>query len=78
VNADGTLSLHAVTSTVSGSGDEGADPNMVAEITDTLGRQHPGGDAGRPWRVAVATDGIPSSVPCCRSVAERFRAVVAI
>ncbi len=36
VNDDGTVSLYAVTSTVSGSGDQGADPNEVVAITDTL------------------------------------------
>ncbi|HEY6429353.1 MAG TPA: hypothetical protein VIX84_19185 [Acidimicrobiales bacterium] len=37
VNADGTISLWAITSTVSGSGDQGADPNQLVNITDTLG-----------------------------------------
>ncbi len=36
VNADGTVSLYAVTSTISGSGDQGADPNQVVAITDRL------------------------------------------
>jgi hypothetical protein len=36
VNADGTVSLWASTSTVSGSGDQGADPNKLVEITDNL------------------------------------------
>lgn len=36
VNADGTVSLYAVTSTVSSSGDQGADPNELVAITDTL------------------------------------------
>ena len=36
VNADGTVSLYAVTSTVSASGDQGADPNFLVSITDTL------------------------------------------
>jgi predicted lipoprotein with Yx(FWY)xxD motif len=37
VNRDGTVSLWASTSTVSGSGDQGADPNKLVEITDDLG-----------------------------------------
>ena len=37
VNADGTVTLFAVTSTRSASGDNGADPNEVVEITDVLG-----------------------------------------
>jgi hypothetical protein len=36
VNADGTVSLYAATSTVSVSGDQGADPNQVVGITDKL------------------------------------------
>ncbi len=37
VNRDGTVTLWASTSTVSGSGDQGADPNELVEITDNLG-----------------------------------------
>ncbi len=37
VNPNGTVSLWASTSTVSGSGDQGADPNKLVEITDQLG-----------------------------------------
>jgi hypothetical protein len=36
VNPNGTVSLWASTSTVSGSGDQGADPNKLVEITDNL------------------------------------------
>jgi hypothetical protein len=36
VNGDGTVTLYAVTSTVSGSGDQGADPNKLVAITDKL------------------------------------------
>ena len=36
LNGDGTVTIYAVTSTVSTSGDQGADPNMVVKITDTL------------------------------------------
>ena len=34
VNRDGTVTIWAVTSTVSGSGDQGADPNQLVSITD--------------------------------------------
>jgi len=37
VNADGTVTLWATTSTTSGSGDNGADPNQIVMITDSLG-----------------------------------------
>jgi hypothetical protein len=36
VNRDGSVTIWAVTSTVSGSGDQGADPNQVVAITDNL------------------------------------------
>ena len=36
VNGDGTVSLYAATSTVSYSGDQGADPNALVSITDNL------------------------------------------
>jgi len=34
VNPDGTVTSWAITSTVSGSGDQGADPNRLVSITD--------------------------------------------
>jgi phosphodiesterase/alkaline phosphatase D-like protein len=36
VNGDGTVTLYAITSTVSASGDQGADPNKLVAITDNL------------------------------------------
>jgi uncharacterized protein (TIGR03437 family) len=36
VNGDGTVTIWAVTSTVSANGDQGADPNLLVSITDTL------------------------------------------
>jgi len=36
VNADGTVTVWGVTSTVSANGDQGADPNKLVAITDTL------------------------------------------
>ncbi len=36
VNGDGTVTVWAITSTVSANGDQGADPNMLVSITDTL------------------------------------------
>jgi PEP-CTERM motif len=37
VNANGTVTLWATTATTSASGDNGADPNEIVEITDALG-----------------------------------------
>jgi hypothetical protein len=36
VNGDGTATIYAITSTISGNGDQGADPNKLVAITDTL------------------------------------------
>jgi len=36
VNRDGTVTIWAVTSTVSGNGDQGADPNNLVAVTDDL------------------------------------------
>jgi hypothetical protein len=36
VNPNGTVTIWAITSTVSGGGDQGADPNKLVEITDRL------------------------------------------
>jgi hypothetical protein len=36
VNSDGTVTIYGVTSTVSTSGDQGADPNEIVDITDAL------------------------------------------
>jgi len=44
VNSDGTATIWAVTSTVSGSGDQGADPNKLVSITDTLSATSPGSE----------------------------------
>ncbi|MGC1254162.1 MAG: hypothetical protein WA867_01305 [Candidatus Acidiferrales bacterium] len=36
MNGDGTATIYAITSTVSGNGDQGADPNKLVAITDNL------------------------------------------
>ena len=41
VNSDGTATIWAITSTVSGGGDQGADPNKLVEITDPLSATAP-------------------------------------
>jgi hypothetical protein len=41
VNPDGTVTIWAVTSTVSGGGDQGADPNQLVAVTDQLGATTP-------------------------------------
>jgi hypothetical protein len=44
-NGDGTATIYAATSTVSGSGDQGADPNEVVKITDQLSATTPGSES---------------------------------
>jgi hypothetical protein len=44
VNRDGSVTIWAITSTVSGSGDQGADPNKLVAITD-----RPDASAPSPW-----------------------------
>lgn len=36
VNSNGTVTIWAATSTVSGAGDQGADPNKLVDVTDNL------------------------------------------
>lgn len=47
VDRDGTVTIWAVTSTVSGSGDQGADPNKLVSITDALSATSPGSESFR-------------------------------
>ncbi|HEY2550730.1 MAG TPA: hypothetical protein VGI64_09155 [Streptosporangiaceae bacterium] len=42
VNRDGTVTIWGITSTVSGGGDQGADPNKLVAITDRLSATTPG------------------------------------
>jgi len=49
-NFDGTVTIYAVTSTVSASGDQGADPNKLVKVTDLLkATTLPVGDGDRNW-----------------------------
>jgi hypothetical protein len=52
VNPNGTVTIWAITSTVSGGGDQGADPNRLVEITDPLSATAPA--AGESFRVVRA------------------------
>jgi hypothetical protein len=56
VNRNGTVTIYATTSTVSGSGDQGADPNQLVRITDRVGSLTPG-DHERFRTLATASDG---------------------
>ncbi len=53
VNADGTVTIWAVTSTVSGGGDQGADPDKLVAVTDSLAaRTPPAAESFRTVRAA--------------------------
>jgi hypothetical protein len=50
VNWDGTVTIWAITSTVSANGDQGADPNKLVKITDVLrATTLPTGDGDHDW-----------------------------
>jgi hypothetical protein len=49
VNPDDTVTIWAITSTVSGSGDQGADPNKLVRITDNLSNTTPAGAANEKF-----------------------------
>jgi hypothetical protein len=52
VNRDGTATIWAITSTVSGSGDQGADPNKLVAITDRLSATTAGAETFQTVRTA--------------------------
>jgi hypothetical protein len=52
VNGDGTVTIYGVTSTASGDTDQGADPNQLVAITDTLAATSPAGEAFVTLRTA--------------------------
>jgi hypothetical protein len=56
VNGDGTATIYAITSTVSGNGDQGADPNKLVAITDTLAAAGPTAPAGENFTTLRAAD----------------------
>jgi hypothetical protein len=54
VNPDGTATIYGVTSTVSGSGDQGADPNKVLVIRDEIAATSPGSESFSTFKSAGA------------------------
>jgi hypothetical protein len=52
VNRDGTATIWAITSTISSSGDQGADPNQLVAITDRIAATTPDGEHFRTLRTA--------------------------
>ncbi len=49
VNGDGTVTIWGITSTVSGNGDQGADPNKLVSIADKLSATTPAASAGESF-----------------------------
>jgi hypothetical protein len=59
INGDGTVTLWATTSTVSGSGDQGTDPNQLVAVTDTLSYGTAAQATGESFGTVLApTDGV--------------------
>ena len=56
VNADGTATIWAVTSTVSANGDPGADPNLLVTITDNLANTSTAGAANESFSLVKAAN----------------------
>jgi hypothetical protein len=55
LNDNGTATIYAITSTISGNGDQGADPNKLVAITDTVsatGPTPPSGESFITFRTA--------------------------
>jgi uncharacterized protein (TIGR03437 family) len=66
VNGDGTVTIYGVTSTVSSNGDQGADPNKLVSITDTLANTTAAGAAKETFttlRTAAAGEILRGIVP---------------
>ena len=49
LNGDGTATIYAITSTISGNGDQGADPNRLVVITDKLDASGPTPPSGESF-----------------------------
>ncbi len=49
VNSNGTVTIYGLTSTVSANGDQGADPNKLVSITDTLANSTTAGAASETF-----------------------------
>ncbi|MBV8452475.1 MAG: hypothetical protein JOZ29_09410 [Deltaproteobacteria bacterium] len=59
VNGNGTATIYAITSTVSGSGDQGADPNKLVVITDTIsGTTLPTSESFKTLRTAAFAEAL--------------------
>ncbi|HZP14545.1 MAG TPA: hypothetical protein VFA96_01890, partial [Nocardioides sp.] len=58
VNADGTVTVWGITSTVSGATDEGADPNRLVTVSDALSATSAAGDTFTTLRTAASGEAL--------------------
>jgi uncharacterized repeat protein (TIGR01451 family) len=76
INGDGTVTIYAVTSTISGETDQGADPNQLVSITDTLSATTlPSGESFSVLEEATGLDairGVALSTPNTPNLAASF------
>jgi uncharacterized repeat protein (TIGR01451 family) len=56
-NGDGTVTIYAITATISGETDFGADPNQLVSITDSLSGTNPSLASSEPFNVLEVADG---------------------
>ena len=56
VNGDGTVTLYGITSTISSSTDQGADPNMLVSITDNVAATTAGAVSGESFTTVAAAN----------------------
>ena len=56
VNPDGTATIWATTSTASGNGDTGADPNQLVSVTDSIANLDPSVAAGESFGIVRSAD----------------------
>ncbi len=58
VNGDGTVTIWGITSTVSGATDEGADPNRLVRVDDSIAAMSSAGDSFRTLRTASSGEAL--------------------
>jgi hypothetical protein len=82
VNGDGTVTIYGITSTVSGETDQGADPNQLVVITDTLSATTlPGGESFTVLEGAAGLDvlrGVALSTPNAPNLAVSFSSAASV
>jgi hypothetical protein len=82
VNGDGTVTIYCIASTVSGETDQGADPNQLVAITDSLAAASlPGGESFALVEAASGQDalrGVAFSTPVTPNLAVAFSSTASV